>query len=131
MRLDDGIRRHGFRDWYSRELTQAHLRLLLLLFSAIGLFAVLELLGREAPLSQHLLNTALLLVCLGMGVWSLRCYLFLMMRAEGIARQAVCPNCKAYGRLKLSDEKGDDEGRLTVACRKCAHPWQISDLGTD
>ncbi|HEX2540175.1 MAG TPA: hypothetical protein VHM00_03730 [Caldimonas sp.] len=131
MRLDDGIRKHGFRDWYSRELTQAHLRLLLLLFSAIGLFAALELLGRQAPLSQHLLNTVLLVVCLAVGVGSLRRYLFLMMRAEGIARQAVCPNCNAYGRLKLSDEKADPEGRVTVACRKCAHPWQISDLGSD
>jgi Zn ribbon nucleic-acid-binding protein len=131
MRLDDGIRRHGFRDWYSRELTQAHLRLLLLLFSAIGLFATLELLGRQAPLGQHLLNTVLLLVCLGVGMWSLRRYLFLMMRAEGIARQAVCPNCQAYGRLKLSEEAADGDGPVTVACRKCAHPWQISDVGTD
>ncbi len=130
MKLDDGIRRHGFLDWYSRELTQAHLRLLLLLFSAIGLFASLELLGRQAPLSQHLLNTVLLLICLGVGIWSLRRYLFLMMRAEGIARQAVCANCQAYGRLKLSEQAGRD-GRVTVACRKCAHAWQIADLGAD
>ena len=40
MKLDDGIRRLGFLTWYSRELTQAHLRLLLLLFSAIGLFGI-------------------------------------------------------------------------------------------
>jgi hypothetical protein len=130
MKLDDGIRRHGFLAWYSRELTQAHLRLLLLLFSAIGLFAALELLGRQAPLAQHVLNGFLVLVCLGLGIWSLRRYLFLMMRAEGIARQAVCPNCHAYGKLKLS-EPADRDDRVTVACRRCAHPWQISDLGGD
>jgi hypothetical protein len=131
MKLTDGIRRHGFMDWYSRELTQAHLRLLLLLFSAIGLFAALELLGRQAPMQQHLLNTALLLICLGVGIWSLRRYLFLMMRAEGIARQAVCPNCQAYGRLRLAEGDAGSEDRVTVSCRKCAHPWQISDLGGD
>jgi hypothetical protein len=130
MRLDDGIRRHGFLNWYTRELTQAHLRLLLLLLSAIGLFAALELLGRKAPLSQHLLNTALLLVCLGVAIWSLRRYLFLMMRAEGIARQAVCPNCRAYGKLKLSKQANSD-GRVTVACRKCAQAWEIDDLGAE
>jgi hypothetical protein len=130
MKLDDGIRRFGFLSWYSRELTQAHLRLVLLLFSAIGLFAALELLGREAPLSQQLLNTALLLVCLGIGLWSLRRYLYLMMRAEGIAQQAVCEKCKAYGKLKLTPPEARD-GKVTVACRRCAHAWQISDLGAD
>lgn len=130
MKLDDGIRRFGFLTWYSRELTQAHLRLVLLLFSAIGLFAALELLGREAPLVQHLLNTALVLVCLGIGVSSLRRYLYLMMRAEGIARQAVCQNCHAYGKLKLSQPEAA-EGKVTVACRKCAHAWQIFDLGAE
>ncbi len=130
MKLEDGIRRHGFLHWYSRELTQAHLRLLLLLFSAIGLFAALELLGRQAPLGQHLLNTVLLLICLGVGIWSLRRYLFLLVRAEGIARQAVCPNCQAYGKLKLSEPAGR-EGMVTVTCRKCDHAWQIADLGAD
>ena len=130
MKLDDGIRRLGFMTWYSRELTQAHLRLVLLLFSAIGLFATLELLGREAPVTRQLLNTFLLLVCLGIGLWSLRRYLYLMMRAEGIARQAVCENCKAYGKLKLSSPEARD-GVVTVACRRCAHAWQISDLGAD
>jgi hypothetical protein len=130
MKLDDGIRRLGFMTWYSRELTQAHLRLVLLLFSAIGLFAALELLGRDAPLGQQLLNTTLLLVCLGIGLWSLRRYLYLMMRAEGIARQAVCGNCQAYGKLKLSPPEARD-GVVTVACRRCAHAWEISDLGAD
>ena len=33
MRLADGLRRHGFRTWYTRELTQGHLHLLLLLLN--------------------------------------------------------------------------------------------------
>ena len=130
MKLNDGIRRWGFMTWYSRELTQAHLRLVLLLFSAIGLFAAVELLGREAPPGRQLLNAFLLLVCLVVGLWSLRGYLHLMMRAEGIAKQAVCENCKAYGRLKLSTPEARD-GLVSVACRRCAHAWQISDLGAD
>ena len=130
MRLADGIQRHGFRRWYSRELTQGHLNLLLLLLATLGLFASVELLGRDATWGQRLGNGVLLLVCFGIAVWSLRRYLFLMMRAEGIARQAVCPNCRAYGKLKLSKQANSD-GRVTVACRKCAQAWEIDDLGAE
>jgi hypothetical protein len=130
MRLDEGIRRHGFKRWYSRELTRAHLRLLLLLLALLGLFASLELLGRGAPLSQQLGNFSLLLICLGVGLWSLRGYMSLMMRAEAIARCAICPSCQAYGRLELRDhEAGSDD--VAVSCRKCSSGWKITDVGAD
>lgn len=130
MRLADGIRKHGYRGWYSRELTQAHLRLVLLLLCAVGLFASVELLGREASLRVHLGNAVLLLVCGVVGLWALRRYVFVLMRAEGVARQAVCPGCGTYGRLQLRDAvvRGD---RVAVSCRKCAHEWQIWDVADE
>ena len=129
MRLDDGIRKHGFRKWYSRELTRAHLQLLILLLSTIGLFAAVELISRPAPTSDRLGNLLLLLVCLGLALWSLRRYLFLFKRAEGIAGQAVCPSCRAYGRLQVQDSLADGE-QVSVSCLKCAKQWQICDFAS-
>src|SRR6187200_1897554 len=65
MRLADGIRKHGFQKWYSRELTRSHLGLLLLLLCTLALFSILELLTRRAPMLQQLGNVGLLAVCVG------------------------------------------------------------------
>ncbi len=130
MRLDDGIRKHGFRKWYSRELTLAHLQLVLLLLSTIGVFAAVELVSRPGPAPERLGNGMLLLACLVIGVWSLRRYFFLLMRAEAIARQAVCPGCRVYGRLRLQDP-ADGGGQVTVSCVRCARRWHICDLGIE
>ena len=127
MRLDAAIRERGFRRWYSRELTRAHLQLLLLLFCAIGLFAAVELVFRPEPWPQRLANGALLLICLGLGLRSLRGYLTRMMRAEGIAAQAVCPQCQAYGLLEVLDQ-GIEAEEVSVKCRKCAHAWRIVEV---
>jgi len=130
MRLDDGIRKHGFQRWYSRELTHAHLHLLLLLLAAVGLLAAVELVGRPGAAPQRLGNLVLVLVCLGVALWSLRRYFFLMMRAEGIAGQAVCPSCRTYGRLRLLEPATRQE-TVSVSCKRCANRWQICDLGVD
>ncbi len=130
MRLDDGIRRHGFRQWYSRELTRAHLQLLLLLLSAIGAFATVELVSRPALTPERLGNLFLLIACLGLGIRFLRRYFFLLMRAEGVASQAICPGCRTYGHLDLQ-HPADGAGLVTVSCRKCERPWKICDLGMD
>ena len=127
MKLDAAIRRHGFRRWYSRELTRAHLQLLLLLFCAIGLFAAVELILRQEPWTHRLGNGALLLICLGLGLRSLRRYLTLMMRAEAIAAQAVCSQCQAYGLLEVP-EQGTGTAKVAVRCRKCAHAWRIVEV---
>lgn len=130
MRLDDGICKHGFRKWYQRELTQAHLHLVLLLLSAVGLFSTVELVGRPGPSLQRIGNFALLLVCFVVAIWSLRRYFFLMLRAEGIAGQAVCPGCRTYGRLRVL-EPARRGAQVSVCCKRCENRWQIEDLGAD
>ena len=42
MKLAEGIRKHGFRKWYERELLQSHAHLVLTFLCAIGLFAAFE-----------------------------------------------------------------------------------------
>jgi len=130
MRLADGIRKHGFLKWYERELARSHLGLLLLLLCAVALFSILELLTRRAPPLQQFGNLGLLVVCVGIALWALRRYLFLLMHAESIANQAVCPGCRAYGRLVLLLDEPERE-RVQVSCRSCRHEWHIADWRAD
>ena len=126
MRLADGIRKHGFRKWYERELTQSHVRLFLLLLCTIGLLSSFELFSRKEPLADQFDNIVALLLCAGIGIWALRRYLYLLMHAEAIASQAVCPACESYGRLQLVQDDEPNE-RVKVKCRGCAHEWHIQD----
>ena len=48
MNLAEGIRKHGFRKWYERELMQSHAHMLLLLFCTIGLLGAFEVFNRAA-----------------------------------------------------------------------------------
>lgn len=126
MKLAEGIRKHGFRKWYERELMQSHAHLLLTFLCAIGLLAAFEALGKFRTFSDQLTNIVAILACAVIGVWALRRYLYLLMHAEATAHQADCPGCKAYGRFKLEGENGND-GSVQVRCSKCQHRWTISE----
>lgn len=120
MKLADGIRKHGFRKWYERELLQSHAHLLLTFFCAIGLFAAFEALGKFRSLADQATDIIAILVCAAVGVWALRRYLRLLMHAEVTAHQADCPQCKAYGRFKVDSENARDSS-VQVCCSKCQH----------
>ena len=62
MKLADGIRKHGFRKWYERELLQSHAHLLLTFFCAIGLFAAFEALGKFRSLADQATDIIAILV---------------------------------------------------------------------
>jgi predicted Zn finger-like uncharacterized protein len=124
MKLAEGIRRHGFRKWYERELLQGHAHLALLLFSVFGFMLALEAFTRFRTLQDQVTDIVAAICCAGIGLWALRRYLFLLIHAEAVANQADCPACKTYGRLNLmqSDASGDT---VRVCCRKCQHEWTI------
>ena len=124
MRLAEGIRKHGFRKWYERELLQSHAHLLLTFFCAIGLFAAFEALGKFRTFGDQLTDIVAILICTALGVWALRRYLYLLMHAEATAHQADCPGCKAYGRFKLESENAQ-ESSVQVCCSKCQQRWTI------
>ena len=130
MRLVDGIRTMGFRKWYRRELTRSHLSLVMLLLCVIGIMVALELTGRHAPMSDRLGDFVLVLVCAAIGAVALRRYLFLLLRAEQAAREAVCPACATYGRLDLAGGASQSE-HADVRCRNCRHVWRMSDTGDE
>ncbi len=126
MKLADGIRKHGFRKWYERELLQSHAHLLLTFICLIGVFAAFEALGRNRSWLDQGVDLASILICAGVGVWALRRYLFFLSHAEAAANQADCPQCKAYGSFTLEREDAR-HSTLDVCCRKCKHHWKISD----
>ena len=125
MSLADGIRRHGFRKWYERELIASHAHLVLTFLCAIGLFAAFEVYSRDSPLADQLTNVLSVLVCAVIGVWALRRYLYLLMHAEAVANQAVCPHCDAYARFGLVRDD-ISQGAVRVRCTRCEHEWPIS-----
>ncbi|MBL8303492.1 MAG: hypothetical protein JNM26_12040 [Ideonella sp.] len=124
MHLPDGMRKHGFRKWYERELIQSHLHLVLAFLCLIGVFAAMEAYSGNDRLHDRLVDILSVLLCAAIGVWSLRRYLYLLSHAEGTANQAVCPKCEVYGRFVLVAEDGV-ERRVTVRCRACGEHWRI------
>lgn len=134
MAIVRSIQRRGFRKWYERELLVGHSHLVLLLLSALTLVGGMEAFSQ--PDARRWLMGGCVLVAAAIGLWALRRYLFLLTRAEHIANQAVCAQCKAYGRwaveppgaARRGPAAAEDDGepaQMRVCCRACGWRWQI------
>lgn len=123
-RLADGIKRVGFRKWYERELLSGHAHMVLALLCTIAMLGAMEAF-REARMAEKLMDVLFVIICAAIGLWSLRRYLFLLMRAEEIANQANCGDCGEYGRFDVVADRRNDN-QTEVCCRKCSHKWVIS-----
>lgn len=121
-RLFESVKRNGFRKWYERQLLSSHAHMLLAFLSMIALVGSMEA-QRHAQGLTELLDVLFVVVCAAIGVWALRRYLFLLMRAEETANQASCPDCGDYGRFQPLCERTNE---MDVACRKCARRWVIT-----
>ncbi len=124
MRLADGIRKHGFRKWYERQLMQSHAHMVLTFLCFIGVFAAFELLADGA---NRLGNTLAIIVCTAIGAWAVRRYIRLLTTAEAVAHQADCPSCKTYARFTLIEDRLQ-RSEVLVHCKQCQHEWVIEDL---
>lgn len=124
VKLAEGIRRLGFRKWYERELLQSHAMLALCFLCMIGVFAAFEAFRSVETTLDRAIDVIAVLVCVAVGLWSLRRYLFLLGHAEAMANQADCPHCKEYARFNLMAHNGQT---LRVRCKKCEHEWEISE----
>ena len=119
----DRMERLGFRKWYERELLSGHAHMVLAILSVIALMASME--GfRDGP-TVRVENVLFVVICAGIGLWALRRYLFLMMRAEIVANQANCPDCGEYGRFGVVG-RNPSQAETEVCCRKCTHRWVIN-----
>lgn len=134
IQLADGIHRHGFKKWYERELLRGHAHLVAVIVCTLGLMMALEAAMRFRSTADQLIDLVAVLVCAAAGLWALRRYLYLLLRAESIANQADCPRCKVYGRLELAQPAPSASRaaavpvqQLAVRCRACAHEWHIHE----
>jgi predicted Zn finger-like uncharacterized protein len=119
----DGIRRVGFRKWYERELLSSHAHMILAVLSFVAMAASFEAFS-GASTSEKLMNVLFVIVTCGIGLWALRRYLFLLMRAEEVASQARCGDCGEYGRFRVVAEDHSHQ-ETQVRCSKCEHLWTI------
>lgn len=124
MRLADGIRQHGFRKWYERQLLKSHGHLALLFLWTVGILGALESASSARSTGDRLQDLVTMLVCVAAGIWSLRRYLYLLSHAEAVANQADCPACGTYARLKLVSDSRDGQV-VQVCCKQCGHQWSI------
>ena len=126
MKLADGIRKHVFRKWYERELLQSHAHLVLTFLCMIGIFAGFEALGAHRAWLDQAQNIAVIGLCVAIGIWAVRRYLYFLGHAEATAHQADCPQCQAYGSFTVEAEDPKEQ-TLQVCCRKCQRRWTIND----
>jgi hypothetical protein len=125
MKLADGIRKHGFRTWYERQLLQSHAHLALTFCCVVGVFAAFEAASKFKSVADQITDFVAVVLCAGTGLWALRRYLFLLSHAEAVAHQADCPQCGTYGRLELLPADAGEQA-VAVRCRKCGHAWHIN-----
>lgn len=125
-RFSDRIRRIGFRKWYERELMSSHAHLLLCVLSVIAMLASFEA-ASGASTDEKMMDMLFVVMSGAIALWALRRFLFLNLRAEGVANQASCGDCGEYGRFHVVGEDRDPDS-TQVRCKKCAHLWTISQL---
>jgi len=122
--LASGIRQRGFRRWYERELLHCHVFLALTIACLIGSIGAFEAASQARESFNRWGNVAAIVICVGTGLWALRRYLYLLLYAETVAKQADCPGCGVYARFHLVTARDDGQGVL-VRCKQCAHQWSI------
>jgi hypothetical protein len=129
MRLDEAIRRRGFRRWHERQLYEAHAYLVTGLLALIMMAIALEVIAFRESVAGFL---ALLMVGAVGGatcVFAWRRFTVMLGFAEYVAEQAVCPACRVYARFAV-DRAVDAPDSVTgcaldVRCRACGHTWSI------
>jgi ribosomal protein L40E len=131
MSSADGIRKHGFRSWYERQLIEGHAWFVTGFFCLILIAASLEHLQLRASVAEALLLIALVGGGLALCLLSLQRYRSALTRAEHLAEQSVCARCRAYGALRVVASGPDDPAAgpawLRVSCRKCGHQWRMDE----
>lgn len=124
MKLASGIRKHGFRKWYERELLRSHGHMALTFLCMVGAIAAFEAASQFRGWADQLIDFVAIALCGCVGLWALRRYLYILLHAEAVANQADCPQCGTYARFHLV-RAGADEESAHVRCRQCQHEWTI------
>jgi hypothetical protein len=124
----DGIRKHGFRKWYERQLIEGHVWLVTLLLAVLAMAAGLEALSVRDGLAELLFDAAVVAGGASLSWVAWRRYASAMIVAEHVGHQAVCPACQRHGFRAVPPGEDGAVGhplRLVAACVRCGHRWPI------
>ena len=128
-RLDDELKKRGFRRWYERQLIEAHAYLISGLLSLIMMLVAIEMIEFRESIANALLLALVAVGGAGVALFGWRRFSRQMMLAEALANQANCADCKSYGKFEVVEAHDNAEaltGRLlTVRCRRCSHQWHL------
>lgn len=130
-----GIRKHGFRRWYERQLIESHAYLVTCFLCMVLIAACAEMFSLRGPGLEQLELLTLLAAGLFVCVASWHRYHVLMVRAELTGEQSTCENCRTYGRFSVlkppaaagspAHAAAQIDSALTVHCKVCGHEWLI------
>ncbi len=129
MRLDDAIRRDGFRRWYERQLYEGHAYLVTGFLALIMMAIALEVIAFRHSLAGLLALIAVAAAGGALCLFAWRRFTALLGRAEYVAERAVCPACRQYAKFTIEHAADAPESivgcTLDVRCRACGERWTI------
>lgn len=124
-----GIAKLGFRVWYERQLIESHLYFVTGFLCAVLIMALMEDLNLRGSGPLSLGTLAMIIVATLVGAGAIRRYMRVLLRAEALAEQCVCPGCASYGVIRVLDagvvDTDDHPQWMRVACKKCDHQWLV------
>jgi hypothetical protein len=135
-----GIRKHGFRKWYERQLIECHAALVTCLLCGVTFAAMIEVVNLRdfGWRTASLVGTMFAAGALGWYSW--RHYITVLTRAEFYGERSTCPECKTYGRFEILSTGVDElPGRtasavapleaawIRVQCRQCGTAWRMPE----
>ncbi len=128
--LGTAIGARGFRRWYERQLVESFAHMITGVLSLIMMAIAIEMLEFKATAAGLIALTAIAVTGGGLCVFSWRRFHRLLFRAEYLAEQATCGDCRTYGRFTVisSHELADAPAGCTidVRCRACGKEWTIA-----
>jgi hypothetical protein len=127
----EGIRKHGFRKWYERQLIEGHVYLVTMVLAMVAMACGYEVLSLEKTAFSLLFDGGIVAGGAAVAWYSWRRYALAMTVAEHVGAQASCPGCKHYGFRPVPPAEAGTFGQptqLLAMCRHCGTRWPI-DLG--
>ena len=119
----------GFRRWYERQLIEGFAHMITGVLSLIMMGIAMEMLEFRSTAGGLLALVAIAAAGGGLCVVTWRRFHQLLSRAEYLAEQATCGQCRTYGRFMVvsSHELPDAPAgcSIDVRCRACGNAWTI------
>jgi hypothetical protein len=129
MSVAASIRKLGFRRWHERQLIEAHASLVTAFLCVIVVAVCLDQFRWREAGFKPLIMLALIIAGIALCFKTVTFYFKVLFRAEHLAQQAVCSDCKTYGVIDVIDPASPSiSGRpFRVRCRKCGRTWTMAE----